>query len=117
MREIKFRAWNKETNHMVTDKFSMASIMRDKIGQAVDCNGKPIGAQYMVMQFTGLKDSRGKAIFEGDFVSIYELGVYEVVFKEGCFGAEDGGGFSPFRGSIWGLGGEVIGNIYENPNC
>lgn len=137
MREIKFRAWDKFQKEMITDFLIPNSKVFGKYRMAIAFNGdiftftdaeladfkeedmvnSPIYIdRFELMQFTGLRDDNGKEVYEGDIISIPELGRYEVVFKEGCFGAEDGQGFAPFRQTIWGLGGEVIGNIHDNPS-
>ncbi len=63
MREIKFRAWDKDGKIMV---FSMDGFVEDfdvfSIGDW--CNK----AGYELMQYTGLKDVNGKEIYEGDVV-------------------------------------------------
>jgi len=66
-------------------------------------------------QFTGLKDKKGKKIFEGDIIKNQYGETNKVVFWEGCFcemwneiGKKKGHIFEPKNV-------EVIGNIYENP--
>jgi len=99
MREIKFRAWeylNKEkTRGQMIDFFPYAGdgVKRDDI---------------VLMQFTGLKDKNGKEIYEGDVV--WDLGrSLEVKIPNFFVENFDDGDFRK-NGT-----GEVIGNIYENP--
>lgn len=72
MREIKFRAFNKEQNKMRNvhsisfDKF----IGIEKVGKELKANGKIIDDNFVLMQFTGLQDKNGKDIYEGDVVAI-----------------------------------------------
>jgi hypothetical protein len=54
-------------------------------------------------------------IYEGDILNIYQYGHVVAEFAEGCYGAWGHYGFSPFRGTLFGCGGEIIGNIYDNP--
>ena len=57
MREIKFRAWDKEDKFM-TDPFFLGSL---NAGDGYDQDWK-------VMQFTGLKDKNKKDIYDGDIL-------------------------------------------------
>jgi uncharacterized phage protein (TIGR01671 family) len=71
-----------------------------------------------VQQYTGLKDSKGVDIYEGDIVKIEdkeEVRIYDIVFSHGYFGLNRGSKFKhalmyPYTEII-----EVIGNIFENP--
>jgi hypothetical protein len=87
MKEIKFRAWNTFTKRM----FQL---------EALDLSGKrnPLN---ILLQYTGLKDSKGVEIYEGDIVKTKEGEIIEIKWDEigwaGYFAGE-----------------EIIGNIYEN---
>ena len=112
-REIKFRAWDNSCKKMrgvkgIKDCFSLRS------DGFFDEN-------YILMQYTGLKDKNGKEIYEGDIVIqngekiVVKYGINEVDAFEGI-------GFN-----LWSFYGEkpngkrlkselkLIGNIYENP--
>jgi uncharacterized phage protein (TIGR01671 family) len=137
MREIKFRAWDLVTKTMKEvrgifyfrgDELKMVNITENR--------------RFEFMQFTGLKDSKGKEIYEGDIVRFYEQG-YDpnepdeeriepetttvlIYWNENgkClaidWGYEDGRiapvgwGYVYIRNSMFDYH-EVIGNIWENP--
>ena len=121
MREIKFRVWD-------TQLFIMLTEQKDKeLGDAYEplwnlkCirGGKisyPLG---VIMQYTGLKDTNGVEIYEGDIIktnhALIPIGVikywgvyhsYEIESPDGenCIG-------NKYKWNDF----EVIGNIYENP--
>jgi uncharacterized phage protein (TIGR01671 family) len=116
-REIKFRAWDESCNKMrgldgVKDCFGMRS------------DGKT-NDDFILMQFTGLKDKNGKDIYEGDIVEDKELGRGIVVFQIGCFfmmyDADTNMEFLGLKSDEFGRLQkkrivEVIGNIYEHKN-
>ena len=125
-REFKFRSWNKEAKYMVQDPTSMGSIMRDHIRKSFDLNGKLIGENDVVMQFTGLKDDNGVDVFEGDLVKFNDREIiYEVIWDEyrlawwlmdvkaGKRELSRDTDYQQLLNNVWQQR-VVIGNIYEN---
>lgn len=103
MKEIKFRAWDKEKKGMFNWYFTEKGLFPSDFFNNSD---------YEVMQFTGLHDKNGKEIYEGDIIETRVSG------KSG----------SAIKAVIWNtkycgfnikddeeLEREIIGNIYETP--
>ena len=101
MREIKFRAWDKEDKSM---GFPFSIYKTNML--AVDAEN------WVLMQFTGLKDKNGKEIYEGDILSY--LAYSEKIRKDPKYLKVVewiGAGFNIRNGENF----EVMGDIYNNP--
>ena len=125
MREIKFRAWDKEKKKMLFG--AECGFMFEVEDGAVEYDFCDIlnGPRFEVMQYTGIEDKKGVEICEGDIIKVetiamgrWEEGkeIYEIKWIRGGFSRCYGEGNLP----LWWLDEdterlEVIGNIYENP--
>lgn len=133
MREIKFRAWNKEYGEMC---YSTNVALYEKrefypFGIIVGFSHYPTN-DWELMQYTGLRDKNGKEVYEGDIVRYTfdnpdsvlstENGLkirtgkifwqeWRASFAIGCQMANN----DLFKYVRNGNRVEVIGNIYENP--
>ena len=112
-REIKFRAWDKKNKKMLSG-FNAFDVGSD--GQ-IWMNQVNVSAQFILMQYTGLKDKSGVEIFEGDIVKSTYSGLDKTVIEMHSFCyylhdyalQSDDSEYYTFNGI------EVIGNIHENP--
>lgn len=130
MREIKFKAWDKNDKRIFIDP-QMIDFYNKKIGYMQyqteympdTSYSIPVGFEEFeyseLMEWTGLYDKNGEDIYEGDilFESFGEK-YYKVVFENGSFRAEFEGDFEEHSFDLIDVvtqGCEVVGNIYENP--
>ena len=128
MRDILFRGKDDESGKFIYGYYGLERDMRKKIpfilkpSIAWEEDGILFSSFVIpetVGQFTGLADKNGTKIFEGDIVRRtcininfdyivkynIDLGEFELEF------IKDGGSLAMFHG----IDGEVIGNIYDNP--
>lgn len=127
MREIKFRAWGHFGDN--TKDCMIENWQQSEDIEYVGFNG---GGFFKLMQYTGLKDKKGKEIYEGDIIRRYVgnkfIGICSTVFGNHNVGKDswgihlncqgffekwnDGSGYSALDD---GQDCKIIGNIYENP--
>ncbi|MFA5238266.1 MAG: YopX family protein [Phycisphaerae bacterium] len=119
MREIKFRAWFEgqmiEKVGLLWDDLDKETYGFMVTGNAKGCSTWAGLTGADIMQFTGLKDCRGKEIYEKDIV--------KASWGYGYRGGEDGTVVENLEDIFYWLGEsciaediEVIGNIYESNN-
>ena len=115
MREIKFRAWDKQEKKMVYDVertydgYPVNGV--SSFGAILDCPNF-----FDVMQFTGLKDKNGKEIYEGDIL-LLPSGKSGKVFWEkfmAGFAVSLSRFFPELIDADTANDSEIVGNIYEN---
>lgn len=124
MREIKFRAWNKEVN-----RYSKPFTLLGDVLNYTDDDGLGVVKSLTnekVEQFTGLQDKNGKDIYEGDILdfepyewnrgsmkheSEWEFPMWEVAWDEKD-GAWNTGGGTTSECSVYK---SIKGNIHETP--
>lgn len=107
MREIKFRAWDKQLNAFLDNIYFL---------EDTPINPQFVDPDWTFQQYTGLKDKNHKEIYEGDIFSIppdrhHEEERNVVEYGDGIYLLEDHG----LHLNDWNELGEIIGNIYENP--
>ena len=111
MRQIKFRAWDKDAGRwMVPDD------VYAQLGNQAMWNPE-VGEYFILEQFTGLHDSNGKEIYEDDIVEIKRGGlgpIRETITWESNEWCEDGfysGYLLTFTPDQY----TIIGNVHQNP--
>ncbi len=123
-REIKFRAWDKKNGYYA----DYEDIEEEVTAQAIDGWRSEDGGtsftldygvkDFVVEQYTGLKDKNGKEIYEGD---IMEFGIAGDENRGVVGYEEDFGSYETYTSKgyiiapLFTSRGKVIGNIHENP--
>lgn len=111
MREFKFRAWWKDTKRFLDgDEWYMTCSG----AKHLHYSAYPYSDDdFIIEQYTGLKDKNGKEIYEGDVLESTWNGDKAVVVWNDVEGEwehyADFNTHSKYSGSV------VIGNIHENP--
>lgn len=125
MENIEFRIWDKDCKKMFDQKQVIIMLDKDGIDTCFD-----IGSEYMnterlginkedliYMQYTGMKDTSGRKIFEGDIILTESGNEYRVVKNKFSFKVQDNENLNSnlyLLEDYMGYGMIVIGNIYSN---
>lgn len=130
MRDIKFRVWDKETKHMHicgedvhdTINFEIETNRAYYYNLQNGCGSLREDSDYVLMQYTGLKDKNGKEIYEGDIIKICAEGlggeaIGKIVYDEYDLAFVLKNEVEELSECLWYAEQqlEVIGNIYDNP--
>lgn len=117
MREIKFRAWDKENEKMM--KVSSLSLKNKEIAVRENRTYHFFRMQNLeLMQYTGLKDKNGKEIYEGDIVVLNNIendNMCIVRYEHSSYRLE-GWSLREDLSNVEDRFLEVVGNIYESKN-
>ena len=130
MREIKFRAWDKIGKRMgEVNYIKYSNVQYNQVSARFKQKGKTVDEWFnygdkdgcdniILMQYTGLKDRKGKDIFEGDIVAEGTIN-YVVAFYAGAWRLKQNIDGDTWWKSLYryvaNFRVEVIGNVYENP--
>jgi uncharacterized phage protein (TIGR01671 family) len=122
-REIKFRIWSNSMKRWLCEDSQYLQMDGKKVqGAAWSTMEWDIPSeQYIIQQYTGLKDNNGDQIYEGDIVQNMIIGPVEYFLGEFSIG-----GVTPLKDFLiiprdenqplnLDLDLEIIGNIFENP--
>lgn len=120
MRDIKFRAWDYDTNIMIYPDSKLETIFCfDRVGLSVyQGNGSELSS-FKLMQYTGLKDKNGVEIYEGDIIFWNNKYKSIVYYKNGSFvrSYRNGNIYLLYDSNIENeilIDYKVIGNVYQN---
>ncbi len=136
VREIKFRAWDKEVEEMLFPEWEEGPVGGGNVMELFIYNSTKYPpnhsslswilkkSEYFVpMQYTGLKDKNGKEVYAGDVVRYWHYEDrhidYIVTYDEKRFAwmlKEIGSARTTFlhHFALWLL--EIIGNVHEHPD-
>lgn len=129
MRDIKFRVWIDNKMFYINDELYISFFnAKDAVDWAIynrfdegcfykhDSSYSEMYKNNYLMQYTGLKDKKGKEIYEGDIFRLcgkQKRWMVKVIFIRGSFMLENYKGFLYDVNKACNI--EIIGNIHEKP--
>ena len=121
MREIKFRAWDKEQKEWV--KYSITDNIPIFCHNTSRWRTDKEGERFILCQYIGLKDENDREIYEGDIIKAVSfakpIGIVKYSDENQAFIFNDLDkkyrGYSTALMNQFDDGFEILGNIYENP--
>ncbi|MEC0719693.1 YopX family protein [Bacillus haynesii] len=126
MREIKFRAWNKELKKFVYSRDVVMILEEDgtlDIHETShwDQDFENVSDEIVLLQYTGLKDKNGREIYEGDVVKGINFNmtrpqrfIGEVEYSYNGYTVKGVKQYTGLRSEL-NINFEVIGDVYRNP--
>lgn len=124
MRQFKFRVWSKEENSYLQnydgDNFFDYDGKLLDLGWFIKCAEDPEDGRFIVEQWTGLVDSEGKDIYEGDIVEClnhkvidkYRVG-YDETYGEYALYYEGQDAVMMIYNSLYVESCKIVGNINQ----
>lgn len=122
MREIKFRAWDKSRGKFSNTGNLFMDIPRGTLWWQFGYDINPVQDEdnFILMQFTGLRDKNSKEIYEGDVIARYVKNIHSGKDVEAWRGKVEMqfGEWSASTEGLWRLQKDIsiIGNVWENPD-
>lgn len=124
-RKIKFRVWSKKVNHFIIpwtgknydDVDLTYGTVHGGSPRWFITGGDELDENYVMQQYTGLKDKNGKEIYEGDIIktTIGNDILGQVVFSDGAISVRNKAGCDYLLCHVHERKTKVIGNVFENP--